>query len=400
MSAGLEPDPTAPLAGIVVVELGDSASAPFAGKVLAELGADVWKIERPSGDSSRGWGPSQWRGDGAPWHALNRGKRTVCIDLKDADDLARLKRLVLEHADVFLVNLRPGSSGQYGLDAGSLRAAKPELVHCEIGAFGHVGPMNHLGGYDPLMQAFAGIMTLTGEPGGAPVRAGVSIVDFGAGMWAVIGILAALMRRGAGGTGATVQGSLLETALAWMSVGIANYNADGEPGGRHGSGVAFIVPHRAYPTSDGHLVVSCANDELFARLCRLLDHPEWAHDPRFATNSARLAHRDEIDGLIGQRLSEHPRRHWQEVFGAGGIPVAPIQTTPEVVASEQVRALAIIEPTADDPLATVGLPLSFDGSRPTARFGAHGIGAHDAELDSLLARHAERAASQAPRQPS
>lgn len=373
-----------PLQGIVVVELGDSASAPFAGKILAELGADVWKVERPTGDSSRGWGPSQWEGDGAPWHALNRGKRTVRIDLKDPSDLARLQRLILERADVFLDNLRPGSSSRYGLDAESLRAAKPELVHCEIGAFGHVGPMNTLGGYDPLMQAFAGIMSLTGEQDGPPVRAGVSIVDFGSGMWAVIGILAALMRRGGGGEGATVQGSLLETALAWMCVGIANHNADGEPGGRHGSGVAFIVPHRAYPTADGHLVVSCANDELFARLCTLLDSPEWATDDRFATNSGRLANRAEIDRLISERLSEHPRDYWQERLRAGGIPVAPIQTTPEVVRNEQVRALGLISATADDELATVGLPLSFDGIRPRVDFGAHAIGAHDTELEDLL----------------
>lgn len=377
-------DAAAPLDGIVVVELGDSASAPFAGKILAELGAEVWKVERPTGDSSRGWGPSQWKGDGAPWHALNRGKRTVRIDLKDPADLARLRRLVLEHADVFLDNLRPGSSAQYGLDATSLREAKPELVHCEIGAFGHLGPMNNLGGYDPLMQAFGGIMSLTGEPDGDPVRAGVSIVDFGSGMWAVIGILAALMRRGSGGSGSTVQGSLLETALAWMCVGIANYNADGEPGGRHGSGVAFIVPHRAYPTADGHLVVSCANDELFARLCRLLDRPEWASDARFATNSGRLANRAEIDGLISERLSQEPREHWQELLRAGGIPVAPIQTTPEVVANEQVRALGIIDSTGDDGLETVGLPLSFDGSRPRVAYGAHGVGAHDADLDDML----------------
>lgn len=377
-------DASAPLRGVVVVELGDSASAPFAGKILAELGAEVWKVERPTGDSSRGWGPSQWHGDGAPWHALNRGKRTVRIDLKDDDDLTRLRRLVIEHADVFLDNLRPGSSAQYGLDAETLRSAKPELVHCEIGAFGHVGPMNTLGGYDPLMQAFGGIMSLTGEEGGPPVRAGVSIVDFGSGMWAVIGILAALMRRGSTGAGTTVQGSLLETALAWMCVGIANYSADGDPGGRHGSGVAFIVPHRAYPTSDGHLIVSCANDDLFARLCTLLDRPQWAQDERFATNAGRLANRAMIDGLIGQRMSEHPRAHWEAVLREGGIPVAPIQTTPEVVADEQVRALGIIRPTADDELPTVGLPLSFDGTRPQVGFGAHAVGAHDSELDALL----------------
>ena len=224
-----------PLSGVVVVELSDSASAPFSGKILASLGAEVWKIERPTGDSARGWGPSEWKGSGAAYHALNRGKRSVCIDIKDREQLATLHRLIAEHADVFIHNLRPASA-QYGLDADSLRVTKPELIYCEIGAFGHLGPLNMLPGYDPLMQAFSGIMSITGEEGQAPVRAGVSIVDFGAGLWAVIGILSALYRRQIKHCGATVNGSLLETAIGWMTVAIANYSADGDTGGRHGSG--------------------------------------------------------------------------------------------------------------------------------------------------------------------
>jgi crotonobetainyl-CoA:carnitine CoA-transferase CaiB-like acyl-CoA transferase len=289
--------PDLPLDGVVVVELGDSASAPFAGQILAALGADVWKVERPSGDSSRGWGPSQWKASGAAFHAMNRGKRCISVDIKDAGQLAMLHRLIAQHADVFLHNLRPGASAKYGLDPDSLRVTKPELICCEVGAYGHVGPLNREPGYDPLMQAFGGIMSLTGEEGQAPVRAGVSIVDFGTGMWAVVGIVSALYRRQRKHIGATVNSSLLETALAWMSIGIANYNADGEPGGRHGSGVAFIVPHRAYETADGHLIVSCANDKLFARLCDALGRPEWASDERFATNAARLRNRAQIDGL-------------------------------------------------------------------------------------------------------
>ena len=373
-----------PLSGIVVVELGDSASAPFAGKVFAELGAEVWKVERPSGDSSRGWGPSMWSGSGASWHALNRGKHTLGFDIKNPDELAKLKQLITDRADVFVHNLRPGSSSQYGLDAVALRNLKPELIYCEIGAFGHVGPMNTFGGYDPLMQAFAGIMSLTGEEGQPLVRAGVSIVDFGSGMWAVIGILSALLRRTSTGTGATVQGSLLETALTWMSVGIANYNADGNEGGRYGSGIAFIVPHRAYQASDGYLIVSCANDSLFSRLCTALGEPTWATDERFATNVNRLKNRTEIDRLIGERLSAHSREHWQKLLVANGLPVAAVQTIAEVVEHEQTEALKLIRATPDDVLATVGLPLSFDGVRPGVNFGAHDIGAHNDELAALI----------------
>ncbi|MBB4158231.1 CaiB/BaiF CoA transferase family protein [Streptomyces cinereoruber] len=373
-----------PLSGVVVVELSDSASAPFTGKILAELGAEVWKVERPTGDSARGWGPSTWRGSGAAFHALNRGKRCISIDIKDRDQLTALHQLIAERADVFVHNLRPGAAAAYGLDADSLRVTKPELICCEIGAFGHTGPLNTLPGYDPLMQAFSGIMSITGEEDGAPVRAGVSIVDFGAGMWAAIGILAALHRRGTKHAGATVNGSLLETAIAWMSVGIANHGADGEPGGRHGSGVAFIVPHRAFSASDGDLVVSCANDALFARLCEALGAPEWAADDRFATNAGRLRNRSEIDRLIGERLAGETREHWQKRLRSAGIPVAPIQTTAELVAHEQTRALGIIGTPADDELGLVGLPLSFDGKRPPPLHAARDIGADNDGIERVL----------------
>ena len=379
-------DSSLPLAGLTVVELGDSASAPFAGQVFAALGAEVWKIERPgTGDSSRGWGPSKWRGSGAAFHSLNRGKRSICLDIKDPAHLATLHDLILGHADVFLHNLRPGSSTQYGLDAQSLRARKPTLVYCEVGAFGHVGPLQRAPGYDPLMQAFAGIMSLTGEEGQAPVRAGVSIVDFGSGMWAVIGALAGLLRRERHQVGATVNGSLLETAIAWMTVGVANYAADGNPGGRHGSGIAFIVPHRAFACADGHLIVSCANDRLFARLCEALDRPAWATDPKFSTNAARLENRQEIDGLIGIRLADGTRGEWQVRLEAFGIPSAPIQTTAELCAHPQTTALGILGRPSEEEIPLVGLPLSFDGQRPPPLASAPAIGQDNARLEQLLA---------------
>lgn len=384
--------PDLPLDGVVVVELGDSASAPFAGQVLAALGAAVWKVERPTGDSSRGWGPSVWRGQGAPFHALNRGKSSVCLDIKDADDLATLHRLIAEEADVFVHNLRPGSAAKYGLDAESLRVTKPELVCCELGAYGHLGPLNREPGYDPLMQAFGGIMSVTGEEGQAPVRAGVSIIDFGTGMWSVIGILSALFRRQAKHVGATVNSSLLETAIAWMCVSVSNFSAEGERGSRHGSGVAFIVPHRAYAAQDGHLVVSAANDTVFARLCAALDRPEWASDARFATNAARLRNRELIDGLIGERLATQPRAHWQAHLSSLGLPCAPVQTIEELVQHEQTRALGIIQAPGEDEIGLVGLPLSFNGKRPPPLAAAREIGQDNPALDRILARPARTAA--------
>ncbi|ADV00688.1 CaiB/BaiF CoA transferase family protein [Alicycliphilus denitrificans] len=373
-----------PLAGFTVVELSDSASAPFAGHVLAGLGAEVWKVERPGGDSARGWGPSQWKGCGAAFHAINRGKRSICLDIKDPVQLATLHDLIERHADVFLHNLRPGSSGQYRLDPESLRARKPSLVVCEVGAYGHVGPLNTLPGYDPLMQAFSGIMMLTGEDGQAPVRAGVSIVDFGTGMWAVIGIVSALLRRERRKIGATVNSSLLETAIAWMSIGIANYAADGDPGGRHGSGVAFIVPHRAYEAADGYAIISAANDRLFARLAEALGHPEWGTDPKFATNAGRLANRQEIDGLIGQVMKRHTREYWQKHFDGFGLPCASVQTTAELYAHEQTRALGILGKTSEDEIDLVGVPLSFDRQRPPPLDSAPEFGQDNERLQKLL----------------
>lgn len=374
-----------PLAGITVVELSDNASAPFAGFILAGLGAQVWKVERPGkGDSARGWGPSQWKGSSGTYHALNRGKKSICLDIKNPEQLEQLRKLIVDHADVFLHNLRPGSCGKYGLDAETLRSQSGRLIHCDVGAFGNAGPLRDLPGYDPLMQAFSGIMSITGEEGQAPVRAGVSIVDFGTGMWAVIGIVCSLFRRERLGGGATVNTSLLETAISWMSAGIANYAADGHEGGRHGSGVAFIVPHRTYQTSDGYLAVSCANDQLFSRLCAALGSPQWAEDSEFATNAARLRNRETVDQMIEAKLVQHPRAYWQDALNQAGIACAPVQTTAEIYHHEQTKALHILAKPSEDEIALVGLPLSFDGTRPPPLHAVHETGQDNEELDMRL----------------
>ena len=185
-------------------------------------------------------------------------------------------------------------------------------------------------------------------------------------------------------SGATVNSSLLETAIAWMSLGLGSYAADGYPGSRHGSGVAFLVPHRAYTASDGYLAVSCGNDRLFGKLCQSLGYPEWATDPRFATNPARLEHRDEIDGLIGDRLATNTRAWWKEQLHRYGIASAPVQTTAELFAHEQTRALGIIGHPAGDELDLVGLPLSFDGKRPPPLAAAPALGQDNARLQALL----------------
>lgn len=363
-----------PLAGFTAVELTDNASAPFAGEILAQLGAEVWKVERPGGDASRRWGFERWRGDCSSYQVLNRGKRALCLDVKNPDELAQLHRLIDEKADVFIHNLRPGTSGKYQLDAETLRGRKPSLVYCEVGAFGHKGPLREEPGYDPLMQAFSGIMSLTGDGDRPPSRAGVSIIDLGTGTWAALGIITALLRRNIQGTGATVNCSLLETALTWMALSLGTAAAGGQQSERFGSGISFIAPSRAYMTADGYLMLSCANNALFVKLCEGLSHPEWSRDARFATNTVRLQHRVELDALLEACLAQHPRDHWQRRLQAGGVPSAPVQTVEEVLANEQVKALGILGKSSNEEFDAVGFPLSFDGQRPPPLRPAGGLG--------------------------
>src|SRR6266851_1323352 len=256
-----------PLAGIVVIEIGHSIAAPYAGMILGELGAEVIKVENPKGgDACRGWGPPFLEGAATCFHAVNRAKSGITINLADPADAARLRRLILERADVVIHNLKAGALDRYGLGA-----AKPSLVCCNLGAFGAVGPLRDKPGYDPMMQAYSGLMSLLGEDGRPPVRVPASIIDMGAGMWSVIGILAALQERGRSGRGGIVDTSLYETGLAWMSIYLAGYLANGEIPARHGSGVDMIVPYQAFAAADGTMMVAAGNDNLFRRLCGVLE---------------------------------------------------------------------------------------------------------------------------------
>ena len=265
----------------MAVEIGHSVAAPFGGLILASLGATVLKVEAPGdGDDARTWGPPFWHGSAATFQALNRDKLTATVNLKDPGERDGLRRYVVEKADVVIQNLRPGLIERFGLDD-RLVAEKPRLVYCNMAAFGRTGPLARKPGYDPLMQAFGGLMSVTGEEGRAPVRVGPSIIDMATGMWAVIGILAALRRREMTGEGGVVDTSLLETALAWMTVPAAQYLASGNVPKRIGSEAAMVAPYKAFAAADGYLVVAAGNDRLFARLCGAIGRPELATDPRF-----------------------------------------------------------------------------------------------------------------------
>jgi len=366
---------TTPLSGLVVVEIGHSIAAPYAGMILGELGAEVIKVENPkSGDACRGWGPPFLEGAATCFHAVNRAKYGITIDLTDPGDVARLRALILERADAVLHNLKLGALDKYGLGGAAMVEAKPSLVWCNLGAFGAVGPLRDKPGYDPMMQAYSGLMSLLGEDGRPPVRVPASIVDMGAGMWSVIGILAALQERGRTGKGGIVETSLYETGLAWMSIYLAGFLANREIPARHGSGVDMIVPYQAFAAADGYMMVAAGNDNLFRRLCTVLDRPGLAEDPRFRSNKDRVAHRQELVPILSKIFASKKRAEWAAMLEAAGIPNGLINTLDQVVADAQTEALGIIQRKPGSELGLVGLPLSFDGQRPPFTKAAPALG--------------------------
>lgn len=352
-----------PLSGITVVEIGHSVAAPFAGQVLGDLGARVVKVENPQGgDDARAWGPPFWHGSSATFQSLNRNKLSVTVDLKDPADCGRLRELIVREADVVIQNMRPGLVERYGLDQ-RLREANRRLVYCNLGAFGAGGPLSERPGYDPLMQAFGGIMSVTGEPERPPVRVGPSIVDMGSALWSVIGILAALEQRHRTGEGCSVDTSLFETSLSWMTIPVAIALASGRDPGRSGSEASMIVPYKAYRAADRYLVIAAGNDALFRRFAAALDHPEWASDARFADNALRVQHRETLNAMIDQTVAREPADHWLGKLDAVGVPAAPLQKVSEVLAHAHTQALDMLRPVGDGAMSLMSLPLRMDGER-------------------------------------
>ncbi len=380
---------TRPLSGLVAIEIGHSIAAPYAGMILGELGAEVIKVENPNGgDAARGWGPPFAQGAATCFHAVNRSKRGVTIDLADPADVERLRGLIRERADVLIHNLKFGALDRYGLSAAALLAEKPGLVYCNLGAFGSVGPLRDRPGYDPLMQAYGGLMSLLGEAGGPPVRVSVSIIDLATGMWAAIGILAALQERRRTGRGGVVDTSLYETALGWMTIPIAAYLANREVPERHGSGVDMIVPYQAFAAADGHIMVAAGNDNLFRRLAAAIGRPSLAEDPRFAANKDRVVNRRVLVPILEDLFKAEPIAAWAARLDAAGIPNGPIQSVDQVVRDAQTAALGIIQQGPGSgpagSLSLVGLPLSFDGVRPAFEKLAPRLGEDNPEIASAV----------------
>jgi crotonobetainyl-CoA:carnitine CoA-transferase CaiB-like acyl-CoA transferase len=377
MGAGSAPISSRPLEGVRVVDLTSSLAGPTCTQILAALGADVVKVERPgAGDEARDWGPPIFPGGSAMFFAANAAKRSLALDLKAPEGRDALLRLAAR-ADVVVSSLRPGAAERLGIDAATLRARHPRLVHLTLGAYGP-GPLGDLAGYDPLMQAFAGILSVTGEPDGAGVRVGVSLVDYGAGAWAALAVLTALRQRDATGEGVTIELSLLETALSLLGYHLTRHLADGSVPGPHSTAFPLIAPYEVFETSDGALMISAANDRLFRSLCEAVGLAELPEDERFITNPLRVEHRAALTGVLRPRLASEQTGPLLERLHERGVPAAPVQDVAAVARHPQVDALDILEPLAGG--TTVDVPFSLDGRRP--RYGGPPplLGEHSEEI--------------------
>jgi crotonobetainyl-CoA:carnitine CoA-transferase CaiB-like acyl-CoA transferase len=360
-----------PLDGTRVVDVTSSLAGPYCTEILAALGADVVKVEHPErGDEARAWGPPFWEGSSVMFYAANLSKRSLALDLKRGRDV--LLRLV-DTADVFLQSLRPGTAKRLGFGPDELRRRNARLVYCDIGAFGRLGPLRDQPGYDPLLQAFGGLVSVTGEPDRPGVRVGASVVDQGTGLWAALGILAALCAGG----GRTVDVSLFETVVALMPYQLTSYLHDGEVAKRHGTAFPLIAPYEVFRARDGEVMIAAANDRLFTRLCEALGLPELAADARFATNPDRLQRREELVALIEERLAEEQIVEVVARLEQAGVPAAPVNDIGQVAEHEQTAALGLIQPM---PQPTVAFPLSFEGERLLHRSPPPVLGEHTEEI--------------------
>ena len=371
-------NPQAPLAGLKVLDLARVLAGPWAGQILADLGADVIKVESPEGDGTRLWGPpwierENGEREAAYYHAANRGKRSIVADFKDEQDLARVRDLAAS-ADVVLENFKTGTLAKFGLDYASLAAANQRLVYCSITGFGQTGPRAHEAGYDFVVQAMSGFMALTGEPAGQPMKMGISISDLTCGLYAVIGIQAALAMRERTGRGQHVDMALLDCSVGLLASQATHFFTTGENPPRMGNEHAQVSAYGVFPVADGKVVLAPANDGLFRRLLALLGRDDLLGDERFATNESRLANRAELDAMIADETRKWELTELLGACGEAGIPAGPINPIDAVFADPQVRARGMrIEL---DGIAGVRSPFTFSGAElaldhPSPRKGEH-----------------------------
>ncbi|UCE32275.1 MAG: CoA transferase [Burkholderiales bacterium] len=354
---------TGPLAGVRVVEFCHVAAGPFCGMLLADFGADVLKIEPPGGDGMRQW-PPLTDGYSENFAAVNRGKRSAVLDLKQPADRDRARALVLD-ADVLLENNRPGVMSRLGLGWDWFGPRKPALIYCSISAFGQDGPRAAEGGFDLTIQAASGVMSVTGEPDGAPVKAGVPLVDFGAGLYAAYTIAAMLARVRAGGPGGAIDVPMFATTIAISALQTSEYFGTGRNPRKLGSAHPRNAPYQAYRASDGWFAIAAGNDRLWQLTCERIGATELLADARFASTQLRSANQAALEALLQALFTRQPVAHWLALLAPAGVPCAPINGYAEALADPQAEYLGLVQPMTLPNGArtrTVVCPVRIDGS--------------------------------------
>jgi crotonobetainyl-CoA:carnitine CoA-transferase CaiB-like acyl-CoA transferase len=377
------PNGTGPLAGIRVLDLTRALSGPFATMVLGDLGADVIKVEDVwHGDDTRRWGPPFQGEDAAYFLSVNRNKRGLAVNLKAPEGRDIARRLALA-SDIVIENFRPGAAARLGLGHDDLARQNPRLIYASISGYGQTGPHARLPGYDAVAQAVSGMMSVTGEPDGEPVRQGTSLADVGAGMWALIGILAALHAREASGRGQLVDVSLLDGQVAWLTYVAGKYFATGATPGRHGSAHENLVPYQVLPTADAPMMVAVGSDGLWRRFAEATGLTELVGDPRYATNPDRVRNRDTLIPRITQALAARGCAEWTEILSKAGVPAGPVNTVPAALADPQVVAREMvteIEHPVAGPLKMLGSPIKLSAQPAAIRRPPPTLGQHTDEI--------------------
>lgn len=397
-----------PLAGLRVLDLSRVLAGPWCSQLLADMGAEVIKLERPGrGDDTRSWGPPYLKDrdgrdtpDAAYFLAANRGKQSVTVDFTRPEGQALVRELAAV-SDVLLENFKVGDLARYGLGYEDLSAINPRLVYCSITGFGQTGPLAGRPGYDFIIQAMGGLMSVTGErddrPGGGPQKLGIAYADLTTGMHAAIGVLAALVQRGVSGRGQYIDLALLDVQVASMAVMAMNYFIGGKVPGRYGNAHPNIVPYEVFQAADGPLVLAVGNDAQFARLCAVAGVPQLADDARYATNAGRVRHREELIARLQAIFATRPAQVWEDALCAVDVPCGRINDMAQVFAQPQVQARGMkigLDHPAAGPLPLVGSPLRFSDTpveyrRPPPRLGEH----TDAVLGGLLGKSAQEIAA-------
>ena len=370
-----------PLHGVRVLDLSRVLAGPYCTMVLGDLGADVIKVEPPDGDETRAWGPPFAAGESAYYLCINRNKRGMVVNLKTEEGREILRDLAMK-SDVLVENFRPGTLARYGLDYETLRPDQPRLVYCSISGFGQTGPLRDRPGYDFMIQAMGGLMSFTGEPEGEPMKVGVAISDIMAGMYAVVAILAALQARAATGEGQYLDISLFDSQLAWLANVASNYLISGRLPKRYGNAHANIVPYQSFAASDGWLVITVGNEKQFEALCNVIGKPDLCQDARFATNSTRVEHRDELVALLQPVFPSRTVAEWLALL-EDELPCGPVHTLDKVFAEPQVEAremLVTMEHPSIGDLPLVGSPLKFSQTPVTYRLPPPRLGEHTDEI--------------------